>query len=285
MSYANPAILLFQQPIGINAVIQSYQQDFYAGIPWLSKSFGRAYEQPEKEGDKRVPKVYSGKGEYHNVLPNDNLNAQSFIITRGPERRQSANDPELGGGVERDISLVFWMNLKAIDPADDTVFTEVLRWDVEKIIKANPFTKDITDFYDDRIEDIFLGYMGKDDLEKGKQWLMYPYAGFRFDVTVGFPVHSDCVPFIRPFIGASSSGDMEFTVGQTTGAPAAGSNTFSSAALVGKKIRLNRGGLKQPRINFDNRSFYSFDPATGTITAAPKWQPGETFSIEIYGFA
>jgi hypothetical protein len=86
MSYSNPEILTIDNATGLDAVIKSIQTDL-ATIPWLQKSFGRAWEFTEKQESRvvRVPKVYQGESEYLNVLPNDHLSAQSFIMADGPE--------------------------------------------------------------------------------------------------------------------------------------------------------------------------------------------------------
>lgn len=280
MSYKNPDILLFTNPIGIDAVVQSYQQSFYNGLPWLEKSLGRAYEQ--REGDKKVPKVYTGLKEYYTVLPNDFLKSASFLMARGPERSTPGSEE----GVERDLSAVFWLNLKEIDADDDSIFTERLRWDVDKIIRAVGYTPEvapITAYYDEKIEDIFFGYLDEDTAEKNKNYLMFPYAGFRIDWTAYFPRYTDCSAAIPAIAGASSQSDLEIAVGVGSG-PAAGDTTWSDSRLVGKKIRFFRGGLKQGLLDIDGQPFYSFTGETGTITVNPAFQPDEVFSVEVYGF-
>lgn len=194
MSYKNPSIPVIAIPIGLDAVIQSLQQDL-ATLTWLDKSFGRAWEFKEKGADGKiikVPKAYMGKGEYHNVLPNDNLKAQSFISVRGNERWDLDYTRASDNGLERDLSCIFWFNLKKIDPTKDYIFTELLKKDVEKVIKANKYVKLISNYYDERVEDVFDGYVdgsqgGAYSIDDHKtQYLMYPYSGFRFDFTVAY---------------------------------------------------------------------------------------------------
>ena len=195
MSYQDPEIFLLQSPTGLDRAIQSIQQELAAGLTWLDKAFGRAWEfkeiDPATGKEIRVPKCYSGLGEYINVLPNDFLKAQSFITARN-EETWPAYSRATGNGKSRDLSIIFWFNLKEINPAKDCIFTEELKKEVEKILKANAYLASINRYYDERVEDVFDGYISQ--AESGRysvddtqtQYLMYPYSGFRFDVTVAY---------------------------------------------------------------------------------------------------
>lgn len=195
MSYQNPDILLITSPIGLDAVIQSIQQELSAGLSWLEKSFGRAWEFKEIDSATekiiKVPKCYTGTGEYINVLPNDFLKAQSFISARN-EETWPAYTRASGNSKQRELSIIFWFNLKEIDPTKDYIFTEELKKQVEKILKANAYVASINKYFDERVEDVFDGYIsqaeaGRYSVDDTKtQYLMYPYSGFRFDVTVAF---------------------------------------------------------------------------------------------------
>jgi hypothetical protein len=199
VSYQNPDILLITSPTGLDKVIQSIQQEFAAGLTWLEKSFGRAWEfkevDPATERIIRVPKCYSGEGEYINVLPNDFLKAQSFITVRNEETWPSYSRAT-GNSKSRTLSAIFWVNLNEIDPTKDYIFTEVLKKDVEKILKANAYVASIDKYFDERVEDVFDGYIsqaesGRYSVDDTKtQYLMYPYSGFRFDFTVAYT--EDC---------------------------------------------------------------------------------------------
>jgi hypothetical protein len=195
MSYQNPDILLIASPIGLDKVIQNIQQALDTGLPWLDKSFGRAWEfkevDPATEKIIKVPKCYSGNGEYVNVLPNDFLKSQSFISVRN-EETWPAYTRATDNSKSRELSVIFWFNLNQIDPSKDYIFTEVLKKDVEKILKVNPYVGAINKYFDERVEDVFDGYIsqsesGRYSVDDTKtQYLMYPYSGFRFDVTVAY---------------------------------------------------------------------------------------------------
>ena len=195
MSYQNPTILLIESPVGLDKAIQSIQQELATGLTWLEKSFGRAWEFKEVDPDtgkiERVPKAYSGEGEYFPVLPNDFLKAQSFITVRN-EETWPAYSRATGNSKSRELSIIFWFNLKEINPAKDYIFTEELKTDVEKILKFNAYVASINKYFDERVEDVFDGYIsqaesGRYSVDDTKtQYLMYPYSGFRFDLTVAY---------------------------------------------------------------------------------------------------
>ena len=183
MSYSNPDIVLIDNPVGLDKVIQSIQTDLN-NLAWLQKSFGRAWEMSD-EG-KTVPKVYAGDGEYMNVLPNDFLKSQSFIATKGEEiwtdyTKSSANNKE------RKLKIIFWFNIKEVIEGDH-INTEKLKHEVEAVLKICPYIKSIDSYVDEQAEDVFEGY----DLSEGSQYLMHPYSGMRFDITVGYREHTNC---------------------------------------------------------------------------------------------
>jgi hypothetical protein len=172
MSYAKPSIPTIDTPHGLDVVIQSLQQSL-ASLPWLEKSFGRAWHF------NGVPKAYSGKGEYINVLPNDNLVSQSFIIADREEETVDYSVPAFTIDFQRRLNIFFWFNLKEIDANKDYIFTEELKGQVQKILKRNRYVKSINS-YDD--QNIFQEYKLKDDAK----YMMYPFAGFQFNITVAY---------------------------------------------------------------------------------------------------
>lgn len=296
MSYKNPSILILSSPIGIDAVIQSIQQDLYSGLTWLEKSFGRAWEFKEKDpvsGDQlKLPKCYMGEEEYMNVLPNDFLKSQSFIAVRGEEATDEYNKYGMQSH-SRQLSIIFWFNLKEINSANDTVFTEFLKSDVEKILSKNPWIQSVDKYYDERAEDVFDGYVSNslggrysvDDIKT--QYLMYPYSGFRFDITAYYPENVECSswndwPATTPGGSAGSTiPDIYFRVGVTEGYDIADTTTLEITTALGKKIRLFRGGVIQTP--YSNLGYYwSWNSSTAILTVNPAWAPDEDVTIQIF---
>lgn len=187
MSYKNPSIPIITNPVGIDAVIQNIQLSLSSGLIWLEKSFGRAWTHVEKQPDGKtikLPKCYSGTGEYINVLPNDNLKAQSFIAVRDKEKTDGhINSSSLGIHKKRDISLYIWGNLKKINVNKTYIFTEELKREVEKILIGLEYIQSLNGYYDERAEVVFVDYTLND---VDTQYLMHPYFAMRFDITVSY---------------------------------------------------------------------------------------------------
>lgn len=193
MSYENPIIQNISSPVGIEIPIEDIRQAL-KGLPWGHVSFGRAWEFSEKLPSGRVvkaPKVYEGNGEYRNVLPNDSLKSYSFIMCDGEEKWTEYTPHALSHPKERRLNIIFWFNLKALD-IKDHVGTEKLKRQVEAILKHNTYIKSIDSFIDESAEDVFKGYINSgvgsmstfdDDVS---QYLMWPYSGCRFNVTVNY---------------------------------------------------------------------------------------------------
>lgn len=184
MSYQNPTIPLITNPTGLDKVIQDIQEAFANGLPWLHKSFGRAWLHQEVDSSGKTvkyPKCYDGSGEYTNVLPNDNFESMCFIAARGQEKPEEFNNLAKGNHKTRDLSIYFWGNLTTIDENKTYIFTEVLKKDIEKILVN--YVASINAYYDEKAETIFQDYTLSD---VNTQYLMHPYFALRFDITVKY---------------------------------------------------------------------------------------------------
>lgn len=194
MSYTSPVInsgALVKQ--GLDAPIEAVRFAL-SELTWISKSFGRAmtFREPDINTGKlkRTPKVYEESGEYINVLPNDSIfssgvAASSFIRLSGPERYESY-EPNTGSIKSARLSVIIWGDLKKIDPSKDYVFTEYLKAQIEAKIKDVHYVSEIIEWYDENIDDVFAGYDLDEEITR-TEYLMYPYAGIRVDLTVNYP--------------------------------------------------------------------------------------------------
>jgi hypothetical protein len=115
-------------------------------------------------------------------------------------RKNGPNTTAPNSPIPRSASLkiIFWFNLNDIDPNKGYIFTEELKTDVEKILKANPHVQSIDTYVDEKAEEVFEGYINSgagtlstqdDDVN---QYLMYPFSGFRFNITVAFFEQFNC---------------------------------------------------------------------------------------------
>lgn len=179
--YSNPTVPLISNPINLDKEIQSIQSTLSL-LPWLDKSFGRARTGKDDKG-KTFPEVYKGNGDYHNVLINDHLKSQSFMRVRGDVSNRSypvAKD-RFSAAVSVPLDIIFWYDLKKIDPGKNYRFDEELKKDVVDLLKGMPQVK-ILKIYE-AYEDVFQGY----SMEfMQPNMFRYPFGGFRFECELGY---------------------------------------------------------------------------------------------------
>jgi hypothetical protein len=183
-SYKDPFTPLITNPVNIDRPIQELQQAF-AALGWLEKSFGRAYESrvidPVSKKVKTYPQVWQGVNlDLLNVLPNDNLNSQSFFKVEEPIECVTFQKDQRSQMRAR-ISAIFWFNLQRIDPAIDYSFAELLKGSVQRAITTIMFSSNseikILRVWE-TAKKVFEGYT----LDEARdQELIYPFGGFRFE--------------------------------------------------------------------------------------------------------
>lgn len=187
MSYKNQRVLIIDNPRGFDKAIASLQQSL-STVTYLTKVFGRAYIFKEVSDDKSItiPKVYTGGKEYENVMVNDNYISMCFFVATGPA--EPINYQSLQSNrYSREVSLIFWGNLKKINPSKDYVFSELIKSDLLKAISTNPYLLSVTSIEDDTYDNVFKEFRGSERLYEGKtQYLQYPNTGIRINMVVTY---------------------------------------------------------------------------------------------------
>lgn len=113
--YKNFKAELLPAPVGVDLAIQKIQVHLASKLPWLQIAFGRCTKQIVRTSDKRyeglesVPEVYLNR-EPISVMVNDNLKSYCFFNAKDPVNL----DDEINAN--QDVDIIFWMNLKLIDP-------------------------------------------------------------------------------------------------------------------------------------------------------------------------
>lgn len=175
----NPTVYFVPDPVGIDLPIDAMQKKL-ATIPWLEKSFARAWTIPKDvAGQKRqVPMAYQAGAEYYPLMPNDALKSYSFFQVSNPRSTTEWDISQYGNYRFTDpVSLIVWANLQAIDGGKDYIFKELMIKDVLKLVGREPRWK-VTRVWDDKAEDIFRGYT---TILEQRDLLMYPYTAFRIE--------------------------------------------------------------------------------------------------------
>lgn len=180
VSYSTPQAPALPNPIGLDAEIQRLQLRLKERLTWLQVSYGKAYRHSEKRGGRQVylPKVYDGGGEYRDVLPNDNVAAQSFFLPKDPATNPE-REPMIGTvPLAQSVDFIFWGNLQRIDPTKSYRYDPELLRDVVKVLnEAGVLVQRIYG----APEEVFRGFtveLIKDSV------LQHPYAGFRIQLEV-----------------------------------------------------------------------------------------------------
>lgn len=194
MSYANQRVLTIPNPRGLDKAIASIQQSL-SSVSYLTKIFGRAYIFKENRNDSvvLVPKVYTGNKEYENVMVNDHYTSMCFFVATGPATPIDYVHNNQSNYYKRDIALIFWGDLKKINPSHNYVFSELIKSDLLKALSNNGYINTINKIEDDTYENVFKEFRGSEKLYEGKtQYLQYPNTGIRIDLEVKYEDGFSC---------------------------------------------------------------------------------------------
>lgn len=188
VSYTDPFAPTIEEPVGLDREIQRLQLLLLAEVPWLQLSYGKAYRGSRKQpGATKVlyyPEVYSGQGrEYRDVLPNDNVQAQSFFYPTGPAVNAAREPLPATLGLTQAVDLIVWANLERIDPDAGHRFEHELLLDVLRVLNADGQVRVLRAFTTN--EEIFRGFSL--ELVNAESALRQPYYGFRVQLELNVP--------------------------------------------------------------------------------------------------
>jgi hypothetical protein len=175
-------------PKGIDKVIANINLQL-SGISWLTKTYQRAWVLKDStEAQKFVAKIYLQNGEYIEPIPQDNEMGISMIMVTSPETHliDEPNTNTFEAEKNRDIAIIFGINLKEIDPSKDYVFTEELKEEVELQLEKVDRLQ-VNSYVDEDYRQVFAGLNITEF-----NILQYPYAAFRFNCTVFYGGNRIC---------------------------------------------------------------------------------------------
>lgn len=169
---------LFDKVIGDLQVILKQQ------LPWLDYSFGRAERLVKVVDGKRIytPNIYTSDDQYEVILPDDRHGCYSFFVLSDPQEVISKTQMEVR--IKSPFSLVVWVDMrrveKAITSLTDERNTEYVKEQVLSILEDAHMTKGhvSVERVFERAENVFQGFT-LDEVDN--QFLMSPFAGFRFE--------------------------------------------------------------------------------------------------------
>lgn len=172
-------------------VIVQIQDFLVSQLDWLNHSFGRAQKLVTKKNKTTYtyPGVHIQKEQYVNVFPDRKLGNYSFFVIEDPQEvsfnRNQFNQVKLRYG------LIFWLNLNDIFANTAERNIEVLKSHIIKLLTRDLRIVDCRIFIDKIYEESINIYKGYDIKEIDSQFLMHPYAGFRFEGVLSF--YESCI--------------------------------------------------------------------------------------------
>jgi hypothetical protein len=173
-------IPVINNPALIDKVIADVQTGLAQNLGWLDHAFGRAQRLVKEINKKKylIPGVYSGKKNYLDVSPDSRIGNFSFFKIDDPQSMDW--DPKIRGRIVVDYSLIFWVDLRKI-PGTEGRNTEIVKAEILKVLNGGFHLRSgritVSSIYE-QADNIYKGYTIP---EIENQYLMQPYAGFRFN--------------------------------------------------------------------------------------------------------
>lgn len=182
MNPRNPIQAPIVDPVGLDSNIE-YLRTRLETIPWMDRTFGRAFDMQFQEGEKMIvlPQVYVGNREYFSVMPNDYLKSFCFFSPVDP-----LNNDNIGPDVpfsksyfwSQRVDLVVFVNYNLIDKTKDYPFIENLKEDVLSVLQSSQGVT-ISNVHSNDIREIYQNW-NRDLLSK--ELLYYPFGGIRIEM-------------------------------------------------------------------------------------------------------
>ena len=181
-------------PIFADRIIIQIQDFLLDKLIWLNRSFGRAQKLVTMKEKKKYiyPGIHIRNEKYINVFPDRKLGNYSFFVIEDPQEvdfnRNQFNQIKLKYG------LIFWLNLDDVFANTSERNTEAVKSHIIKLLTRDLRIVDarlsITQIYEEA-NNIYKGFNIE---EIDSQFLMHPYAGFRFDGVLSFYEKCEEIP-------------------------------------------------------------------------------------------
>lgn len=191
MSNTNAPVI--QNPIMLDRVIGNIQNGLVDNIPWLDAAFGRSQRLTKMMNGKRIitPNVYCGgwrghgPDDYIEVSPDSKIGNFSFFEIEDP---QTIDATPWIRQITAPFGLIVWFDLKRVYNQYDNRNTEYLKAQILRVLNGRggwhlPDGRMVINRIYERAENIYRGYTLS---EIDNQFLMHPFAGFRFDGVLEF---------------------------------------------------------------------------------------------------
>lgn len=172
----------------LDRVMGEIQQALIDGLSWLDVAFGRAQRLVKMVNNKRIitPNVYCGgwnghgPNDYIETSPDAKIGNFSFFFIEDP---QTITPGPWARTIKTPFSLIFWFDLRRVYNDATNRNTEKIKADIIRLINQRPGWRLTTGHVQinrcyEQAENIYKWFNLS---EVDNQFLMHPYAGFRFD--------------------------------------------------------------------------------------------------------
>lgn len=173
-------VMKVRHPALFDRCIVSLQDGLEKELPWLDHVFGRVERLvKEVQGVRRyTPNVYLGKDEYLLLLPDQGLGNLCYFVLEDEEGVEWYVGER--SRLEARFSLVVWVDMRTVED-DDERNTERVKAQVLRALNGGIWIRSgsiqIDSIYE-RAENVYRGFT-LDEVDN--QFLMAPFAGFRFE--------------------------------------------------------------------------------------------------------
>lgn len=172
----------------LDAALGKIQEGLVAGLPWLNVAFGRSQRLTKLVNGRRivVPSVFCGgwnghgENDYIEVSPDSKIGNFSFFEVNDP---QTLEVGPWAREITSPVSLIFWFDLRRVYGEASNRNTEFLKAQIFRLLNGGtgwtlPHGRlSVTRCYEEAAN-IYRGYT-LDEIDN--QFLMHPFAGFRFE--------------------------------------------------------------------------------------------------------
>lgn len=185
---ANINAPIIPNAVMLDRVIGEIQQGLVDNLPWLDAAFGRSQRLTKDIQGKRVvtPNVFCGgwrghgENDYIEVSPDSKIGNFAFFEVEDP---QTIDPGPWARQIKTPFSLIVWFDLRRVYETASNRNLEQLKAEILHVLNGlagwhlSEGRVVISRIYE-RVENIYRGYSLA---ETDNQFLMHPFAGFRFD--------------------------------------------------------------------------------------------------------
>lgn len=177
----------------LDAVLAQIQDGLIDNLTWLDVAFGRSQRLQKNINGKRIisPNVYCGgwnghgPNDYIEVSPDSHIGNFSFFEIEEPQTLETG---PWARSVTAPFALIFWFDLRKVYGEPTNRNTEYLKAQILNVVNGRTgwHLKHGRIFLNrcyERAENIYRGYNLS---EIDNQFLMHPFAGFRFEGELEF---------------------------------------------------------------------------------------------------